>query len=163
LDSGVFEELKRLFSTTPKVGKETEANGGHKGDRTLDRTRSLNDQTRPVSVQCLRLFQVDDRMRSASDRRRSNASDRSGSLLNSNRTLALWHPVSSTARPVTISLCAAQTLPARPVSHGTSVSGHSQRVRFSHQVRPVVASQLAVVRPARPVSWTSASGQCFAT
>jgi hypothetical protein len=49
-DSGVFEELKRLFSTTPEVGKETEANGGHRGDR-----------TRPVSVQCLRVFQFDDR------------------------------------------------------------------------------------------------------
>jgi hypothetical protein len=32
-DSAIFEELKRLFSTTPKVGKETEANGGHRGDR----------------------------------------------------------------------------------------------------------------------------------
>jgi hypothetical protein len=28
-DSGIFEELKRLFSTTPKVGNRTEANGGH--------------------------------------------------------------------------------------------------------------------------------------
>jgi hypothetical protein len=65
-DSGVFEELKRLFSTTPEVGKETEANGGHRGDRTLNRTRSLFDRTRPISVQCLRLFQVDDRTRSAS-------------------------------------------------------------------------------------------------
>jgi hypothetical protein len=44
-DSGVFEELKRLFSTTPEVGKETEANGGHSGDR----TRSRFDRTRPVS------------------------------------------------------------------------------------------------------------------
>jgi hypothetical protein len=51
-DSGVFEELKRLFSTTPEVGKETEANGGHRGDR----TRSLFDRTRPVSVQRLRVF-----------------------------------------------------------------------------------------------------------
>jgi hypothetical protein len=55
-DSGVFEELKRLFSTTPEVGKETEANGGHRGDRTLNRTRSLYDWTRLVSVQCLRVF-----------------------------------------------------------------------------------------------------------
>jgi hypothetical protein len=47
--SGVFEELKRLFSTTPEVGKETEANGGHSGDRTLNRTRSRFDRTRPVS------------------------------------------------------------------------------------------------------------------
>jgi hypothetical protein len=45
-DSGVFEDLKCLFSTTPKVGKETEANGGHRGDR----TRSRYDRTRPVST-----------------------------------------------------------------------------------------------------------------
>jgi hypothetical protein len=32
-DSGVFEELKRLFSTTLKIEKETEANGGQQGDR----------------------------------------------------------------------------------------------------------------------------------
>jgi hypothetical protein len=62
-DSGVFEELKRLFSTTPKVRKEMEANGGHNGDRTLDRTRSLFDWMRPVSVQRLRVFQFSDRTR----------------------------------------------------------------------------------------------------
>jgi hypothetical protein len=28
-DLGVFEEFKRLFSTTPEVRKETKANGGH--------------------------------------------------------------------------------------------------------------------------------------
>jgi hypothetical protein len=50
VDSGVFEELKRLFSTTPEVGKETEANKGHRGGRTLNRTRSLVDRTRSVSV-----------------------------------------------------------------------------------------------------------------
>jgi hypothetical protein len=65
-DSGVFEELKRLFSTTSEVGKEMEANGGHRGDRTLNRTWSLNDRTRPVSVQCLCVFQFDDRTRGAS-------------------------------------------------------------------------------------------------
>jgi hypothetical protein len=42
--------LKCLFSTTPKVGKETEANEGHRGDRTLHRTRSWYDRTRPVST-----------------------------------------------------------------------------------------------------------------
>jgi hypothetical protein len=31
-DSGIFEDLKRLFSTTPVVGEEIEANGGHRGD-----------------------------------------------------------------------------------------------------------------------------------
>jgi hypothetical protein len=48
-DSGVFEELKCLFSTTPEVGEETKANEGHRGDRTLHRTRSWFDRTRPVS------------------------------------------------------------------------------------------------------------------
>jgi hypothetical protein len=49
-DSDVFEELKCLFSTTPEVRKETEANGGHRGDRTLHRTRLRYDRTRPVST-----------------------------------------------------------------------------------------------------------------
>jgi hypothetical protein len=62
-DSGVFEELKRLFSTTSEVENRTEANRGHSGDRTLDRTRSLFDQTRPVSVQRLRVFWFVDRTR----------------------------------------------------------------------------------------------------
>jgi hypothetical protein len=88
-DSGVFEELKRLFSTTPEVGKETEANVGHRGDRTLDRTRSLFDRTCPVSVQRLRVFQFVDRTHSASGHCRLDTSGRSGSLLDSDRTLAL--------------------------------------------------------------------------
>jgi hypothetical protein len=54
-DSGIFEELKRLFSTTPEVRKEMEANGGHRSDRTLDQTWSLFDQTHSVSVQRLRV------------------------------------------------------------------------------------------------------------
>jgi hypothetical protein len=33
----------------PEVRKETEANGDHRGDRTLHRTRSRFDRTRPVS------------------------------------------------------------------------------------------------------------------
>jgi hypothetical protein len=107
-DSDVFEELKRLFSTMPEVGIETEAHGGHRGDRTLDRMRSLFDRTRPVSVQRLHVFQFDDRTRSASGHCRPNASGHSGSLLDSNRTVALWRPVSSTARPVAVSLSAAQ-------------------------------------------------------
>jgi hypothetical protein len=48
-DSGVFKELKSLFSTTLEVKKETEANEDHRGDRTLHRTRSWYDRTRPVS------------------------------------------------------------------------------------------------------------------
>jgi hypothetical protein len=48
-DLALFREVKHLFSTAPEVGKETEANGGHCGDRTLHRTRSRFDRTRPVS------------------------------------------------------------------------------------------------------------------
>jgi hypothetical protein len=48
-DSALFGEVKRLFSIAPEVEKETEANGGHCGDRTLHRTRSWYDRTRPVS------------------------------------------------------------------------------------------------------------------
>jgi hypothetical protein len=48
-DSTLFGEVKRLFSTAPKVGKETEANGGHCGDRMLHRTRSRYDRTCLVS------------------------------------------------------------------------------------------------------------------
>jgi hypothetical protein len=105
-DSVLFGEVKCLFSTVPEVRKETEANGGHRDDRTLDQTRSLYDRTRPVSIQRLRVFQFDDRTRIASGHCRPDASGRSGSLLDSNRMLALWCPVSSIARPVAVSLCA---------------------------------------------------------
>jgi hypothetical protein len=40
-----------------------DANGGHRGDRTLDQTRSLFDWTRPVSVQHLRVFRFFNRTR----------------------------------------------------------------------------------------------------
>jgi hypothetical protein len=96
----LFGEVKCLFSTASEVGKETEVNGGHRDDQMLDRTRSLYDQTCSVSVQRLCGFQFDDRMRSASGH--------PGSLLDCNRTLALWRPVSSTARPVVVSLWATQ-------------------------------------------------------
>jgi hypothetical protein len=52
-DSALFGEVKCLFSTAPKIKKETEANGGHCGDRTLHRTRSRFDRTRSVSSQQL--------------------------------------------------------------------------------------------------------------
>jgi hypothetical protein len=58
VDSALFGEVKRLFSTTPEVRKETEANSGHYGDRTLHRTRSRFDWTRPVSSQQLSGAQV---------------------------------------------------------------------------------------------------------
>jgi hypothetical protein len=43
--------------------EETEENGGHRGDRTLDQTRSLFDRTRPVSAQRLRVSRYSDRTR----------------------------------------------------------------------------------------------------
>jgi hypothetical protein len=132
-DSGVFEELKRLFSTTPEIRNRTEANGGHRSDRTLDRTRSLFDRTRPVSVQRARVFQLFDRTRGVSGHSRSDAFGRRGSLLDSNRTRALW-------RPVTVSLerCSDLTSASSP--------SRDQRVRSS---------------PVCPVVATSASGRCF--
>jgi hypothetical protein len=51
-DSALFGEVKCFF-TAPEVQKETEANGGHYGDRTLHWTRSRFDRTRPVSSQQL--------------------------------------------------------------------------------------------------------------
>jgi hypothetical protein len=60
-DSALFGELKCLFSTAPEVGKETEANGGHCGDRTLHRTRSRFERTRSVSSQQLSGARVCDR------------------------------------------------------------------------------------------------------
>jgi hypothetical protein len=75
-DSGVFDELKRLFSTTPEVRNQTEANEGHRGDWTLDRTRSLFDRTRPVSVQRLRVFLFFIGRGGASGHYRSDASGR---------------------------------------------------------------------------------------
>jgi hypothetical protein len=74
----------------------------------LDRTWSLFDQTCPVSVQRLRVYLFLIERGGASGHCRPDTSGRLGSLLDSNRTLTLWRPVSSTARPVTISLCAAQ-------------------------------------------------------
>jgi hypothetical protein len=90
----------------PEVQKETEENGGHRSEWTLDRTRSLFDWMRPVSVQRLRVFQFVDRTHSASGHSRSDTSGHLGSLLDSNRTLALWRSVSSIARPVAVSLYA---------------------------------------------------------
>jgi hypothetical protein len=120
-DSGVFEELKCLFSTTPEVGEETEANGGHRGDRTLNRTRSQFDRTRPVSsmrqsgarvlgfttgvsgpsrnwsvwsgAQRRSAWRRTNRTRGASGHTRSDASGRDGSSLDRDRMLALSRPV----------------------------------------------------------------------
>jgi hypothetical protein len=117
----VFWEVKCLFSTAPEVGKETEVNGGHYGDRMLHRTRSRFDRTRPVSSQQLsgarvlgfptgasgpsqnrsvrsgiqrgRTGRRADRTRGASGHVRSDASGRGGSLLDSDRMPGAARPV----------------------------------------------------------------------
>jgi hypothetical protein len=124
---------------------QTEANGCHRGDRTLDRTRSLFDRTRPVSVQRLhvfqlfdqtldrtwslfdrtrsvsvqrlRVFQLFDRMRNASGHSRPDVSGLSRSLVDSNRTRALWRPVRHAVRPVTVLLerCSGLTSASGPL------------------------------------------------
>jgi hypothetical protein len=112
-DSALFGEVKCLFSTAPEVRKETEANGGHCGDRTLHRMRSRFDRTCPVNSQQLSGVQVlgfptgasspswnrsirsgtqrgrtgrrANWTRDASGHVRSDTSDRGGSLLDSDR------------------------------------------------------------------------------
>jgi hypothetical protein len=162
--------LKRLFSTTSEVGKEMEVNGGHRGDR----TRSLFDRTSPVSVQRLRVFQFDDRtwwrVRSLSTGR-----------VRSFRELTGLQPDAGTVASGQFCSASGHCFVVR-CSGLTSASGQSrdQRVRsVTGPARPVnpsasglrdervrsVLRDLAVVRPACPVSWTSASGQhdfgCF--
>jgi hypothetical protein len=102
----------------------------------------------------------------ASGHSQSDVSGRSGSLLDSNRTLALWRPISSAACPIAVSL-----------EHGsglTSASGllRDQRV-WSYFACPVRATSTSgrcfasvnTVRSARLVSLTSESGErdfgCF--
>jgi hypothetical protein len=59
-DSAFFRKVKCLFSTALEVGKETKANGGHCGDRTLHRTWSRLDQ-RVRSVHSVSVPRVSDR------------------------------------------------------------------------------------------------------
>jgi hypothetical protein len=63
----------------------------------------LTGRVRPVLRVCARLGLLIGRG-GASGHSRPDASGRSGSLLHSNRTLALWCSVSSAARPVIVSL-----------------------------------------------------------
>jgi hypothetical protein len=121
-------EVKCLFSTTLEAEIfsksswiETEANGGHRGDRTLNRTRSRYDQTRLVSgsdSQARVARVLHQRVRSlagptrpvrrqrdrehegsigrgsASGHDRPDVSGRGWMLTGIDRTVALWHPVS---------------------------------------------------------------------
>jgi hypothetical protein len=124
-DSGVFEELKQLFSTTPEVRKETEANGGHRGDRTLDRTRSQFDRTRLVCVQRLRVSQF---------------VDRTWWRVRSQSTGRVWSIKELTGLQPDAGTVASDRCFVVRCSGLTSVSGplRDQRVRSSF-VRPVIA------------------------
>jgi hypothetical protein len=189
-DSALFGEVKRLFSIAPKVGKETEANGGHcvhrTLHRTLHRTRSLCDRrVRSVSSDCA-CFGC-----SIGREARPVTGHRTRPVVQG----AYWTPtgrghcgvrsvhqrVRSLVRFARLGVdrrVRSVTGPARPVV--TSASGRcdrrvrsvfqkvplrDRRVRSLRPARPVSVAKLAVARPARPVSWTSASGQrdfgCF--
>jgi hypothetical protein len=143
-DSALFGEVKCLFSTTPEVGKETEANGGHCGDRTLHQTRSRFDWMRLVSSQQLlgarvlgfptgafgpsrnrsvrsgtqrgRIGRRADRTRGASGHMRSAASGRGGSLLDSDRMPGAARPVTATVTSDTHCSCLSCSDRTCPVS-----------------------------------------------
>jgi hypothetical protein len=101
-DSALFGEVKCLFSIALEVGKETKANSGHCGDRTLHQTRSRFDRTRPVSSQQLSGTRV------------------SGFLT------GRWSGLTSTSSQFT---CAQKkrARPARPVPHRTGASGQASK------------------------------------
>jgi hypothetical protein len=112
--------------------------GGHRGDRTLDRTRSLFDRTRSVSAQGLRACWTSDRTRW---RVRSRSTGRVRSLWKLTGLQPDAGTVASGATSSASSRCFAGALLGL-----TSASGQlrDQRVRSSF---------------ARPVNSTSASGR----
>jgi hypothetical protein len=139
-----FGNLKCLFSTTPKVGKEMEENGGHRGDRTLHRTRSWYARTRPVSTAQARVLGF--------------ATGASGHSQDRRVRSGVQRKLSTIGRE------------ARPVTHDRTHSiiegaywaqtrrGHC-RVRSLRGARSVVTLRArGAVRSARPVVDWSASG-----
>jgi hypothetical protein len=87
-----FRNLKCLFSTTPEVGKETETNGGHRGDRTW----SWYDRTRPVST----LQQLGARVLEFATGASGHSRDRRV-LSGAQRELRFARSIGRSARPVT--------------------------------------------------------------
>jgi hypothetical protein len=154
-DSCVFEELKRLFSTTPEVRKETEANGGHRGDR----TRSLFDRMRPVSVQRLRVSQFFDwtrwRIRSQSIGRVRSTWELTG-LQPDTGTVASGQFDSASGRCLSGALLRLDQRVWSVIGPGCPVILRASGPRDEH-VRSVLHG-VGAVRSARPVSLTSASG-----
>jgi hypothetical protein len=120
----LFGEVKCLFSTAPEVRKETEANGGHRGDRTLHRTRSWYDRMRSVSSTRLLGARVCDRTLVWTDQRVRSV---------------LLYAEEKSARL------------ARPVPHGTGAFGHASRgaersgVMIGRAARPVTRDRMRSV------------------
>jgi hypothetical protein len=118
--------LKCLFSTTPEVKKETEANGGHRGDRTLHRTWLRCDRTRLVISACLGFVTG----------RWSALTSASGQFICAQKKKARDRRVRSLKEP------------ACPVSQGTGASGHvsrgaeRSRVMIGHEARPVTHDRM---------------------
>jgi hypothetical protein len=142
-DSGIFEELKCLFFTTPEVRKETEVNGGHRGDRTLHRTRSRFDRTRPVSSTQRSGAWVLGFASGASGHSR-DCRVRSGAQ----RELQFTRSIGRAARPVTHD----QTRPIIEGAYWTPTGRWHCRVWSLPRARPVDASRArGTMRSARPV------------
>jgi hypothetical protein len=145
-----FEDLKCLFSTMPEVGKETEANEGHRGDRTLHRTRSLYDRTCPVST----TQQSGARVLGFATGASGHSWDR---RVRSGAQKELWfaRTIGRGAHPVTHDR-------TRPIVEGAywTLTGRGHcRVRSLTGARPVVTSRArGAVRSACPVIDWSASG-----
>jgi hypothetical protein len=119
----------------PEVGKETEVNGGHRGDRTLHRTWSRFDRTRPVS-----------------------STQQSGAQVLGFATGASGQAPKSIARGVKLIGCAARLVTRdrmRPVVEGaywTPTGCWHCRVRSLPGAHPVDASRAhGTVRSAHPV------------
>jgi hypothetical protein len=138
-----FGNLKCLFSTTPEVGKETEANGGHRGDR----TRSWYDRTRPVSTAQTRVLGfVTDASGHSRDRCIRSVTQ---------RNLQFARTIGRAVRPVTHD----RTRPIVEGAYWTQTGHGNYRVRSLRGARPVITSRArGAVRSARPVIDWSASG-----
>jgi hypothetical protein len=149
-DSALFREVKCLFFTTPEDGKETETNEGHRGDRTLHRTRSWYDHTRSVSSTLQSGTRVLGFTIGASGHSRDRRA-RSGAQ----RELKLARTIGRAARPVTRD----RTRQVVEGAYWTLTGRWHCRVRSLPGARPVVASRArGAVRSARLVIRWSAFG-----
>jgi hypothetical protein len=95
-----FREMKRLFSTMPDVKKRRQTEVTKVTRRWTGRGLCLTGRVRSVLSVCACLGILIERG-GTSGHDRPDASDHGGCLLDSNRTLGVTRPVSSTVRPVT--------------------------------------------------------------